>query len=143
MRLMGRAAWRDPMKIETLYRLKLESFETEKLHRLDDQGKSVAVVDHITSDRVGSCWARGRLKPGDIVLCDKLSGDCFYDFYLIDFTKYSKRKGVHMRLIPYPFGAYAMNATELRGLTARDYHLLRGGEQVEVMVTLDPKKEVT
>ena len=46
-----------------------------------------------------------------------------------------------MRLVPYSFGAYALNAIELRGFTERDYHLLRAGEQVEVMVTLDPKKK--
>ncbi len=143
-RPMGRAAWRDPMKTKTLYQLTPESFKMKKLHELDEQGKSVAVVNHIVSDRVGNCWAEGRLRPGDIVLCDELSGDCFYDFYLVDFTDFTNRRGVHMRLIPYPFGAYAMNATELIGFTERDYHLLKDGEQVEVMVTLrSPEKKKT
>src|SRR3989338_5054520 len=87
---VGPSAWRNPMKTKTLYLLGPESL-----------------------DRVGDCWARGRLRPGDIVLCDELAGDCFYDWYLVDFTKYSNQKGVDMRLIPYAFGAYAMAATEL------------------------------
>lgn len=114
-RPMGRGAWLDQMKTKILYQLGPESFET---------------------DKIGHCWAKGRLRPGDIVLCDKLTGDNFYDFYLVDFEDFSNREGVHMRLIPYPFGAYAMPATELKGFTERDYHLLRAGEKIEVMVKL-------
>ncbi len=138
-RPMGRAAWRDPMKTKTLYQLGAESFEIEKLHRINGKGQSIAKIDHIASDRVGNCWAADRLKPSDVVLCDELSGDGFYNFYLIDFTDFSNAKGVHMRLIPYPFGAYAMNATELKGFTEHDYHLLRTGAQVEVMTKLTEK----
>lgn len=135
---IGRSAWGNPMKAKTLYQLGPESFTIQTLDQLDEGGRSIGTVNHITGDRVGSCWADGRLKPGDVVLCDELSGDCFYDFYLVDFTDFDNCQGVHMRLIPYKFGAYAMAAKKLSGMTTRDYHMLMSGEQVEVMVTLNP-----
>ena len=138
-RPMGKAAWRDPMQTKCLYRLTPKSFEMKRVHELDRRGKVVDSFNHIVSDRVGDCWAAGRLKPGDIVLCDELSGDCFYDWYLVDYRDFENAKGVHMRLVPYPFGAYAMAAKKLEGFTERDYHLLMAGREVEVMVNLRKK----
>jgi hypothetical protein len=124
------------MRTKRLYLLTKESFVMKKLHEVDSFGNPINPREAVTGDRVGHCWAAGRLKPGDIILIDELSGDCFYDRYMIDHTDFSNREGVHMRLIPYRFGMYAMKATPLDGMTDRDYHLLRAGEQVEVMTRL-------
>ncbi len=134
--VISRGTLRSPMSTRTLYRLTPKSFEMKKVYELGKNGKPAAKFDRVVSDRVGHYWAKGRLKPGDIVLCDRLAGDCFYDFYLVDFTKYENRQGVHMCLVMHPFGAYAMNAEELVGLTENDYFRLRAGEEVEVMVKL-------
>ena len=136
MLAMGREAWRDPIATRSLYLLGPDSFGTQTLHELDKNGKSIRTVQHIVSDSVGHCWAAGRLKPGDILLCDELSGDCFYYWYLVDYTKYQNHKGVDMCLVPYKFGAYAMHATKLEGFTTRDYGLLLAGKEVEVMTKL-------
>ena len=136
MRAIGRAAWNDPIATRCLYFLTQESFRTVIVHELDKDGKSLRQLLHIEGDRVGHCWAAGRLKPGDILLCDELSGDCFYDWYLVDYTNYQNEKGVHMQLVPYKFGAYAMSAKKLGGFTTRDYGHLLAGQQVEVMTQL-------
>ena len=136
MRLTGEAAWRDIMENKKLYQLTKESFQIEKVFKLNEEGRSEKEFELIVRDTVGICWASGRLKPGDIILCDELSGDCFYRFYLVDYLKYANRNGVEMKLIPYPFGAYAMKAKKLDGLTEKEYHLLRAGEKVEVNIVL-------
>ena len=141
MRQMGRAAWRDPMETRSLYLLGPESFDTVRVHELDEDGKSVREYQHIRADNVGNCWAAGRLKPGDIILCDELAGDCFYNFYLIDYTDYQNHNGVNMRLVPYKFGAYKMAAKKLHGFTTKDYGLLLGGQEVEVMVKLREEQQ--
>ena len=111
----GRKAWRNPIATKCLYFLTEESFQT--------------------GDPVGTNWAKGRLKPGDILLCEELSGDCFYTWYLLGYTHYTDNQDVHVRLelVPHTFGAYAMKAHKLTGFTERDYHLLLAGEKVEVM----------
>lgn len=129
-------SWRDPLITRSLYLLTNESFQTATVHELDAGGKSVKTHPHILEDRVGDCWAKGRLKPGDILLCDELTGDCFYNWYLIDYTNFSNKEGVHMKLVPYPFGAYSMESIKLEGFTQRDYGLLLAGERVEVMTKL-------
>ena len=137
VRSMEQVAWRDPLQTRSLYILSPESFDTVQVHELDEDGRSVREYQHIRSDRVGHCWAAGRLKPGDIILVDELAGDFFYNCYLIDYTNYDNCPGVHMRLVPYKFGAYHMHATKLEGFTIQDYELLLGGQEVEVMVKLN------
>ena len=132
----GRASWRNSMETKKLYQLTVDSFTTERVCVLDEDGALGREFDHIAGDRVGNDWAAGRLKIGDIILCDEVSSDHFYDFYLVDFTDYSNRDGVRMTLIPYKFGAYDMSAKKIDGLTKKEYHLLMAGEQVEVKVTL-------
>lgn len=112
----GKGAWRNPIATKCLYFLTEESFQN--------------------GDPVSRSWAAGRLKPGDILLCEELCGDCFYDWYLIHYEKYSNHPGVHMRLIPYKLGGYAMSAKKLDGFTERDFHLLLAGQEVEVMTKL-------
>lgn len=133
---MGAGLWRSNMKTRELYLLTAESFRTKTVHELDTDGKSIAKYEHIVSDRVGSCWAKGRLKVGDILLCDELSGDCFYNWYLMDYIKYANHEGVTMSVVPHRFGAYAMNGVMLKGFTTRDYGLLIAGQKVEVMTKL-------
>jgi hypothetical protein len=120
----------------SLYYLTEDSFRSIIVHELNKDGTSRRQLRHIEGDTVGHCWAAGRLKPGDILLCDALSGDGFYDWYLIDYTNYANRPGVQMQLVPYKFGAYAMPAKKLDGFTTRDYGLLLAGLQVEVMTNL-------
>jgi hypothetical protein len=56
--------------------------------------------------RVGNCWAKGRLKEGDHLLCVAKSGDCFYDYVLLETTDYSNRPGVDIRPVSSKLGAY-------------------------------------
>lgn len=39
---------------------------------------------HADLDRVGHCWMRGRLREGDLVMPVKPSGDCFFDYELLE-----------------------------------------------------------
>lgn len=109
---MGPSAWNGTAKTRTIY-------------RVDDE--------RYCNSRIGNCWAEGRLKMLDLLLCDKQSGDCFYDYYLIDYTNFRNKLGVHMKLIPYRIGAYKMGE-ELHTLNDREYHLLMAGEEVEVVI---------
>lgn len=59
----------------------------------------VSVADN---DRVGNCWMKGRLKDGDLILCKAHSGDCFFDYVLIDDTYSNGWKAI----LKSEFGAY-------------------------------------
>jgi len=48
------------------------------LFRLDDGD-----YDH----RIGNCWAKGRLKHGDILVALRHSGDCFFNYLLLEHSK--------------------------------------------------------
>lgn len=76
-------------------------------------------------DRVGSCWMKGRLKIGDLVLCIKHSGGCFYDYILV--TEYANPS---IQGIPGSmFGAYTLGKKEAE-LNYKDFHLVAAGESV-------------
>ncbi len=42
-----------------------------------------------------------------------------------------------MKIIPYEFGAYAMEAKKLEGFTIQEYGLLLGNQEIEVMTKLE------
>lgn len=78
-------------------------------------------------DRVGNCWMKGRLRVGDVVLCKQHSGDCFYDYILLEIFGNGVRG-----LGQVNFGSYTFS-TELKWKpTEREFHLLCAGESLTV-----------
>ena len=75
-------------------------------------------------ERVGNCWADGKLKIGDRLLCIEKSGDCFYNYRLIE-TRKNKT-----RLIKPMIGAYQLGKKVGRTLSNRKFHLLLAGETI-------------
>jgi len=55
--------------------------------------------------RVGSDWIKGRLKQGDLVLAIQHSGDCFYNYFLINLRDYGDHFTIS-KLINQSFGSY-------------------------------------
>ena len=92
-------------------------------------GNEIGVIYEMIKEdlpRVGHSWMEGRLRIGDLALCIEHSGDCFYDYILID--KISNG----MTGIPESeFGAYVMHKQSDLVITGREYHLLAAGEFVQ------------
>ena len=80
--------------------------------------------------RVGNCWANGRLKVGDLLLCVEHAGDCFYNFYLLDVADYANRPGVSLTIVPKKLGAYSLG-TEFVTLSREECLKLVEGGTVE------------
>lgn len=68
------------------------------------------VLNGAFEDRLGHCWARGRLKQGDILVAIRHSGDCFHDYLLLEPSVGSidGKPTLFLRPIPVPFGAYTL-----------------------------------
>lgn len=60
--------------------------------------------------RLGHCWARGRLKQGDLIVAVQHAGDYFFDYLLVDHTAVVDGGKPTLRLSPVPltFGAYTL-----------------------------------
>jgi hypothetical protein len=58
--------------------------------------------------RVGNCWAQGRLKMGDNLLCVGKSGDAFYDYLLLRTIDYADADGFELNPIMQKIGAYQL-----------------------------------
>lgn len=76
--------------------------------------------------RVGSCWMAGRVKVGDVALCISHSGDCFYNYILVEIG------GNFIRGLPgSEFGAYVFGRPIKSWTpTDREHHLLCAGESI-------------
>ena len=136
MRLVAPSDWGATLPTQRLYYLTAAGFDIRTVHELGPEGTPIRAFQHTVSDPVRDCWASGRLRPGDILLCDVLGGDGMYDWFLITYVKYADRPGVHMTLVPHPFRAPALQAVVLNGFTERDYRFLMAGREVEVLVEL-------
>ena len=69
-----------------------------------------------------SGWMKGRLRVGDIAMCAQHSGDCFYDYFLMEWGENFMRGIIGSR-----FGSYTLS-TILMQLSNREYHLIMAGE---------------
>lgn len=96
----------------------------------------VLVVRQEDLGRVGNCWMKGRLKVGDIIMCISHSGDCFWNYMLLEhmgMDGFKKPAANVYRLIEgAKFGAYSLGAPSLLQPTTREMHLLLAGESVSV-----------
>jgi hypothetical protein len=68
-------------------------------------GQLYKITDAADLSRVGNCWAKGRLKIGDVIQCVRKAGDSFYEYLLLDVVDYANRKGLDLTPIA-TFGAY-------------------------------------
>ena len=86
-------------------------------------GKLYRLVESTDLNRVGLCSMRGNLKINDLILCIKHTGDCFYNYILIE----EFEKG--LKGIPKSeFGAYTTGIPVNINLTNKEYNLLCAGE---------------
>lgn len=65
--------------------------------------------EDIDNYSVGDCWMKTRLKPGDICMCIKHSGDCFNTYILLE-DKGNGIKGISGSA----FGAYVLCSDPLK-----------------------------
>lgn len=91
-------------------------------------------------ERIGHCWAKGRLRVGDLVLFAHLSGDCFYTCYLVDEAPFLRAPDLSQPLtglkrIPVSFGMYASGSAVK--ITEQTYHLLMADQLVELPRLVD------
>lgn len=75
-----------------------------------------------------SCFGHGQagkgIKDGDLVLCIRHSGDCFYDFILVTESEPGRLTGhPETRIGSYALGFHC-------GISEREYHLLAAGYQI-------------
>ena len=93
----------------------------------NDIGRIYKLSDADTG-RVGNCSMKGRLHAGDIVMCIAHSGDCFFDYILLEVGE-NFVKG----LPGLEFGSYCFGAEPLAWYPSkRDFHLLCAGESLTV-----------
>lgn len=67
------------------------------------QGNLILVTSEEDCQRVGNCWMKGRLRVGDVIMVIEHSGDCFYDFCLVEVYSNSIKA-----LTGTQFGAYSL-----------------------------------
>lgn len=94
--------------------------------------------------RVGNCWMRGRLREGDLVTPISHSGDCFWQWQLINgegpFTYHARGAvGPGFKInAGVRFGGYCMGELLAHQPTDREYHLLMAGETVHFTGGTEP-----
>jgi hypothetical protein len=77
------------------------------------------------NERVGHCWMEGRLKDGDLAMAIEQSGDCFWDYQLLE------KDAVGYRLIKESeFSAYVLGKKHEYQPSPREVRLLLAGESV-------------
>ncbi len=92
-----------------------------------ENGRIIEVTD---PSRMGNCWLRGRIFKGDIAMVTSHSGDCFFQFILIE--RFANGTKLHAKS---EFGAYAgVGEPSKMQLTAREYHLLSAGEMIKKVI---------
>ena len=97
--------------------------------------------------RVGGCWMNGRLHVGDLVMPIRHSGDCFYDYRLIqggttrENTRVMNAQGQLCYDAPKGavFGAYSLGTLYEEQPTEEEYHLLMAGVHTAFSDRLDVK----
>lgn len=89
-------------------------------------GALYRITDSTDRGRVGCCWMAGRLRVGDTMLCVRHSGDCFYQYILVEVL------GNGIRGIPQSeFGAYVFGDRVDLALTPEEIAALKNGQFVK------------
>ncbi len=83
---------------------------------------SIYRINEFDLNRIGG-WMHGRILVGDIALCYRHSGDCFYDYYLLEYGENFAKLNMAGK-----FGAYAIGEELDWKPTTREFHLLMAGE---------------
>ncbi|MDH7971302.1 hypothetical protein QH494_03840 [Sphingomonas sp. AR_OL41] len=80
-----------------------------------------------------SCWARGRLKKGDIVVAVSHSGDCFHHYLLLQHAAGTSdgKPTLFLTPVPAPFGAYTMGS-HLGSLDKAQLGTLMAGQSIQI-----------
>lgn len=99
-------------------------------------------LDATDMTRVGDCWMRGRLKVGDLALCIHQSGDCFFNYILLESTLNSIRGIPQSKFGSYCFGGEMMDweptEDEIKILHSGEYmHEFSCPEKAKLL--LDPR----
>jgi len=99
-------------------------------------------------ERVGDCWMNGRLLEDDLIMCLEHSGDCFYDYVLLDHGwllnggEFAGRPGYRL-IMESRFGAYVLGVPFEYQATTKEFHQLMAGQDstlgVQRLVPRSPK----
>ena len=84
-------------------------------------------------DRLGHCWARGRLKEGDLLVVTEHSGDFFFDHMLLEHSRMTLEGAPMLRVQPItaPIGAYALGR-HVGSVSREDLTRLLAGETLSI-----------
>lgn len=106
---MGGRGWNGSAKIGTIYML----------------------ADPKDPNRIGNCWAQGRVFYGDYILCVDKAGDCFYNYVLLERAKYAYNEADHYTAVSREFGAYQIGDA-VCALTDEQFTAILAGEKISV-----------
>ncbi len=81
--------------------------------------------------RVGYCWAKGRLREDDYLLCIDKSGDCFYDYLLLEVANYANSESSKIAAVTRKLGAYQIGV-EMAHLSEDEFQQLVNGKNIEL-----------
>lgn len=98
--------------------------------------QKIGSIYKITPDdlnRVGNCWAEGRLKSGDLLLCVNYAGDCYCDYVLIAEKVYSDGTKIK-KMVTEKIGAYDLGI-EVFHLPEMEFYGVMRGEEVPLLAT--------
>lgn len=107
------------------------------MYRQWGEGSYIGQVVKISEEdfsRVGNCWMKGRLLPGDLAMAVAHSGDCFYTYNLLEHEFYLYKNGKSEKGYKLAegakFGAYVLGKEYEVQPNMKEYHLLMAGESV-------------
>lgn len=99
----------------------------------------ILVIGEQDLSRLGHVWMQGRLLVGDLIMCLRRSGDCFWQYCLVghrhplDPFCSPECYGRGYRLMPFTeFGAYVLGTPYVYQPSEREFHLLMAGERIEL-----------
>jgi len=85
------------------------------------------------NQRVGHCWAQGRLRAGDVLVATGHAGDCFFNWLLLKASPNAMKDAttLHLEPVPAPFGAYTLGRN-IGSVTSHELAELVSGESVTI-----------
>lgn len=93
---------------------------------------TVYMIENSDLSRVGCCWASNRLLPYDLLLCIRHSGDCFYDYLLIESTHYYGEKRDRLEaMVARPICSYTLG-TAIYDLDELQTAKIRAGKEIKL-----------
>jgi hypothetical protein len=96
----------------------------------------IVEVKEPDSGRRGLDWFNGRLRKGDLLLVTQHSGDCFWDYRLIQSSGPDKVRLIDSERI----SGYILGEPHEKQPTIREFHLLMAGESSELSARHETSK---